>query len=106
MAKVRRIPQRSCVVCGRVRPKRELVRIVRTSAGEVMVDVSGKIPGRGAYVCPDAGCAERGLREGRLQRALEVPVPEAIAASLARAVNLAAESRPTGREGRNPDASA
>lgn len=93
MAKGRKIPQRSCVACGRVRAKRELVRIVRTPAGEVTVDLTGKIAGRGAYVCPEAGCAARGLREGRLQRVLEVAVPEAIADDLARAVDLAAAGR-------------
>lgn len=106
MAKVRRIPQRSCVVCGRVRPKRELVRVVRTSAGEVMVDPTGKVSGRGAYVCPEVDCAERGLREGRLQRALEAPVPEALAAALAQAVERAAGRGLRGREDRNADARA
>lgn len=93
MPRVRKIPQRSCVACGRSRPKRELVRVVRTPGGEIKIDLTGKVSGRGAYVCPEAPCAERGLREGRIQHALEVPIPEAVAGELRRAVELAAAGR-------------
>lgn len=93
MARVRKIPQRSCVVCGRVRPKRELIRVVRTGAGDVVVDPGGKISGRGAYVCPDRDCPDRGLREGRLARALDVVIPASIGNDLANAVHLAAGRR-------------
>lgn len=57
-----------------MRKKRELVRVVRSPAGELSVDLRGKLPGRGAYVCPDATCLERGLLRGGLARALEVPI--------------------------------
>lgn len=93
MPRVRKIPQRTCVACGRVRAKRELVRIVRTPAGEIMVDLTGKVSGRGAYVCAELDCVERGLREGRLQHALESPVPESAANELRRAVELSAAGR-------------
>jgi hypothetical protein len=59
-----------------MRPKRELVRVVRTPAREVRVDPTGKAAGRGAYVCPTEACAEAAVREGRLSHALEVSVPE------------------------------
>jgi hypothetical protein len=61
-----------------MRPKRELVRVVRTPAREVRVDPTGKAAGRGAYVCPTDACAEAAVRDGRLSHALEVPVPEAV----------------------------
>lgn len=93
MAKVRRIPQRSCVACGRMRPKRELIRVVRTPAGEITVDLTGKVSGRGAYVCAEAPCVERGVREGRLQHALELPVPPEILDELSRAMPLVAAGR-------------
>lgn len=82
MARVRRIPQRLCVACRQMRPKRDLIRVVRTPLGEVRVDPTGKASGRGAYVCPTAECAEVALRERRLQHALEVAVPEEVAAEL------------------------
>lgn len=93
MPRIRRLPERTCVACGRVRPKRELVRIVRTPTGEVKVDLTGKVSGRGAYVCPEPPCAERGVKEGRLQHTLEVPVPESLVDELRRAVVAAAAGR-------------
>ena len=70
----RPLPQRTCVACHTVRAKRELVRIVRSPAGELTVDLRGKAPGRGAYLDRDQACLERGLREGALAKALEVPI--------------------------------
>ena len=93
MPKVRRVPERTCVACGRVRPKRELVRVVRTPTGEIKVDLTGKVSGRGAYVCPEPPCAERGVKEGRLQHALETPVPEMLVEDLRKAVAVAAAGR-------------
>lgn len=86
MPKVKKVPERMCVACHRMRPKRELVRIVRTPAGEVKVDPTGKVSGRGAYVCPEAPCVETGLKERRLQHALEVAIPDEVAQSLRQAV--------------------
>ncbi len=60
----RRVPQRTCVACRGVGAKPELLRVVRTPAGEVRVDPSGKAPGRGAYVHRDPGCARRALARG------------------------------------------
>lgn len=93
MHKVRRVPERRCVACGRIRPKRELVRIVRAPTGEIKVDLTGKISGRGAYVCPEPPCAERGVKEGRLQHALETPMPETLVEDLRKAVAVAAAGR-------------
>jgi len=93
MPKIRRLPERTCVACGRMRPKRELVRVVRTPTGEIKVDLTGKVSGRGAYVCPEPPCAERGVKEGRLQHALEAPVPELLVDDLRKAVVVAAAGR-------------
>ncbi|MGH2378185.1 MAG: RNase P modulator RnpM [Candidatus Limnocylindria bacterium] len=69
------MPQRTCVACRTGRAKRELVRVVRAAGtGTLSVDARGKAAGRGAYVCADAACLERGLTEGSLARALEVTI--------------------------------
>jgi predicted RNA-binding protein YlxR (DUF448 family) len=68
------IPQRTCVACGRLRPKRELVRLVRISGGGVEVDSSGRKAGRGAYLCPALTCWETGLKKGRLEHALRTAI--------------------------------
>ena len=67
---VKHIPQRTCVACRKVRPKRELVRLVRVSDESVEVDVTGKRAGRGAYLCPAQQCWESGLKSGRLEYTL------------------------------------
>ena len=66
------VPQRTCVACRTVRSKRELVRIVRTSEGAVVVDETGKRSGRGAYLCRQRDCWETALEQGQLERALKV----------------------------------
>jgi predicted RNA-binding protein YlxR (DUF448 family) len=92
--KVRKIPQRRCVACGEVRAKRDLVRVVRTPAGEVRVDATGKVSGRGAYVCADAACVDRAVRSGRLAGVLERPLSEDIAERLREAIVRPPAPRP------------
>jgi predicted RNA-binding protein YlxR (DUF448 family) len=64
------VPQRSCVACRRARPKRELVRLVRTGRGDVEVDITAKKAGRGAYLCRDRACWEKALKGTGLEKAL------------------------------------
>lgn len=94
MPRVRRVPQRQCVACGTVRAKRDLVRIVRTPSGEVRVDPTGKLSGRGAYVCPEAGCVERALGQGRLAGALERPIADDVARKIREAAARPPAPRP------------
>ena len=68
----RRIPQRTCVACRSTSGKRELVRIVRTPAGTVEVDETGKKAGRGAYLCSNPACWSEALKKSRLDSALRV----------------------------------
>jgi len=82
MAKARKVPQRTCVGCGAVRDKRDLVRVVRTPEGQVLLDPSGKRSGRGAYLCPNRGCLSKAARGGRLLRALETDVSDEVIACL------------------------
>ena len=70
------IPQRTCVACGGVRPKRELVRLVRASGGGVEVDPAGRKAGRGAYLCPVPDCWQAGLKKGRVEYVLRTRLTE------------------------------
>jgi predicted RNA-binding protein YlxR (DUF448 family) len=67
--KTRHEPIRMCAGCGVSRPKRELIRMVRTPEGRVQVDESGKKSGRGIYICPSSECYARALKSRRLHRA-------------------------------------
>ena len=67
----KKVPMRMCVGCREMRPKKELLRIVRTPEGEIKVDRTGKASGRGAYICPSAACLEKAQKIRALERALE-----------------------------------
>ncbi len=66
----RHTPQRTCVACRQVRPKRELIRLVRSTNGRVEIDPDGKKAGRGAYLCKKLDCWETGLKSNRLEYTL------------------------------------
>lgn len=68
----RHVPERSCIACRTKRPKRSLVRVVRTPDGKVIIDKTGKQQGRGAYLCPQRTCWEQALKRGNLNRALRM----------------------------------
>ncbi len=71
----RHVPQRTCIVCRQVRPKRELIRVVRTPDGHIALDPTGKKSGRGAYLCARRSCWEPALHQGRLEREFEMAIP-------------------------------
>ena len=82
MLKPRKIPQRMCIGCQQMSPKKELIRLVRTPLGELIIDDSGKVSGRGAYLCPRTACLKAAIKGKRLQRALEINITEEVWVSL------------------------
>ena len=83
---VKKIPMRQCLGCREMKPKRELLRVVRSPEGEVSLDTRGKKPGRGAYVCPNADCLRRAVKSRALSRALETQIPDEVMERLAAAL--------------------
>ncbi len=75
MQKVRKIPQRQCVGCRTMRDKRDLIRVVRSPEGTLSLDLKGKKPGRGAYVCPDMACLKKARKSRALERVFEMAIP-------------------------------
>ena len=69
--KQKKIPQRMCVGCREMKNKRDMIRVVRPMQGDVTVDRSGKMAGRGAYVCDQMACLEKAIKARLLERALE-----------------------------------
>ena len=80
--KPRKIPMRMCVGCREMKPKKELLRVVKSPEGDVSIDVTGRKPGRGAYVCRSAECMKRALKQRQLERAFSCPLGEETHASL------------------------
>jgi hypothetical protein len=77
-----RLPLRTCVACRTTRPKRELVRIVRAPDGSVTLDTTGRLAGRGAYLCADGACWPTAIKKSAIERALSVALPADIRSRL------------------------
>ena len=93
--KPKKIPMRMCVGCREMKEKRELIRIVRTPEGETVLDITGKRSGRGAYVCRQAECLRRAIRQKQLERQLEITLtPEISEALTAEMERLSSEGEP------------
>jgi predicted RNA-binding protein YlxR (DUF448 family) len=78
---MKHVPQRKCVVCNERRDKGELMRAVRVTkddAVSIVLDATGKISGRGAYLCKNADCLAKAVKSRRLNRALAAEVPETV----------------------------
>ena len=71
----RRVPLRMCTGCGEMKPKKELVRVVKSPEGEISLDLTGRKPGRGAYVCPNAACLAAARKARRFERAFSCQIP-------------------------------
>jgi hypothetical protein len=78
MTKVKKIPFRVCLGCQEKRPKKELIRLVRTPEGIIEIDPTGKKAGRGAYVCPGTECIQKAIKVKRLERTFGQPIPKEI----------------------------
>ena len=82
----KKIPMRQCLGCRVMKPKRELIRVVRSPEAEISLDAGGKKPGRGAYVCPAADCLKRAVKTKALSRAFGVPIPDSVMEELTRSL--------------------
>lgn len=78
MQKPKKIPLRMCLGCGEMKPKKELVRVVRSPEGEVSLDTTGKKSGRGAYICHDAACLAKARKSRRLEKAFACKIDDEV----------------------------
>ena len=74
----KKIPQRQCMGCRERKAKKDMIRVVRTTEGTVCLDFSGKLNGRGAYVCPDMECLKKAQKTRSLERCLEIEIPQEV----------------------------
>lgn len=79
----KKIPLRQCLGCREMKPKRELIRVVKSPEGEISLDFKGKKPGRGAYLCPSEECLKRARKSKALEHAFSMQMPDGIYDSLA-----------------------
>ena len=76
--KVKKIPMRQCLGCNEKKPKGELLRVLRTPEGEILLDFTGKKSGRGAYICRDVKCLKKARKSGRIGKNLECEIPDEV----------------------------
>lgn len=82
MVKVKKIPMRMCLGCQEMKPKKELIRIVRTPDHDIDIDPTGKRSGRGAYICPSEECLKKAVKGRRMEKAFQQAVPQDIVETL------------------------
>ena len=75
MVRAKKVPLRKCTGCGEMKPKKELVRVVKSPEGEVSLDLTGRKPGRGAYVCHHLDCLKIARKARRLEKAFSCQIP-------------------------------
>lgn len=74
----KKIPLRKCTGCGEMKPKKELVRVVKTPDDQVLIDLTGRVNGRGAYICLDAQCLKIARKSRRIEKSFEMSIPDEI----------------------------
>ncbi len=73
--KKKKIPLRKCLGCGENKNKKELIRVVKTPSNEILIDLTGKVNGRGAYICNDIECFKMAIRNNKISKSLEIEIP-------------------------------
>ena len=79
---MKKVPQRTCIGCREVKPKKELLRIVKSSEQDISIDTTGKKNGRGAYICKNENCLDMAIKNKRLSREFEMAIPQELYDSL------------------------
>ena len=90
--KAKKIPMRMCLGCREMKPKKELLRVVRSPEGSLSVDATGRKPGRGAYVCRSAECLKKAIRQKQLERAFECALQDEVKEALMRELQALEEN--------------
>ncbi len=92
--KQKKVPQRMCVGCQQMKDKKDLIRIVRTPEGEIIIDSTGKKSGRGVYVCPNNECFAKAFKEHRLERSLKQAIATEIYDNLRNKIDELSNEKP------------
>ncbi len=78
----KKVPLRQCIGCGEMKSKKEMIRILKTETGEIVLDATGRKNGRGAYLCPSMDCFQKAVKGKGIERSFKVPVPKEVYAAL------------------------
>lgn len=87
----KKVPMRQCVGCGEMKSKKQLIRIIKTPEEEIVLDVTGRKNGRGAYICASTECLKMAQKKRGLERSLKISIPEEVYVSLEQEINHVAK---------------
>lgn len=87
----KKVPMRQCVGCREMKSKKELFRIIKTAENEILLDVTGKKNGRGAYICPNEECLLQAIKSKGLERSLKTAIPQEVIEDLTKEMNIIAK---------------
>lgn len=73
---MKKIPLRQCIGCGEMKSKKEMIRVLKTTEDEIVIDATGRKNGRGAYICPSMGCFKKAVKSKGLERSLKMAIPK------------------------------
>ena len=75
---IKKIPLRQCIGCGEMKNKKEMIRILKTSEDEILLDATGRKNGRGAYICPSLECFKKAVKSKGLERSFKMTIPKEV----------------------------
>ena len=84
MANVKKVPLRKCIGCNEMKNKKEMIRVLKTTDDQIILDATGKKNGRGAYLCFSKECLQKAMKSRGLERSLKMPIPQEVYESLER----------------------
>ena len=84
----KKIPLRQCIGCGEMKIKKDMIRVIRTENGEIVLDATGRKNGRGAYICPSADCLKKVKKTKGLDRSFKMAVSEEVYGSLTKEIEI------------------
>ena len=82
MSTEKKVPQRQCIGCGETKNKRDLIRVLKTTDGQITIDATGRKNGRGAYLCPSMDCFKKAVKGKGLERSFKMAIPKEVYESL------------------------
>ncbi len=82
MSTEEKVPQRQCIGCGEMKNKRDLIRVLKTTDGQITIDATGRKNGRGAYLCPSMDCFKKAVKGKGLERSFKMAIPKEVYESL------------------------
>lgn len=87
MSQIRKLPMRQCIGCQEMKNKKEMMRVLKTTEGELVIDTTGKKNGRGAYLCFSKECFEKAVKNKGLERSLKMKIPQSVYESLKKEID-------------------